>query len=244
MEKKQGLTMSDWIVQMRKCNQGNLAKKAGTNKLEDLARLRNSSLPQYVCLPQYAWFDCSFWEFTNKNNHLMEFFSRYRGVCVRALPNQIGIQKGFTRKYKFGHLSFAECLDFLRENINGPKQLWDVSLSEWTPQKYGFILQSGLLHVRGEIGMRLDNLSHGLEEPLAGFIIDKTGIGHITDKTRWFARKDESAARDLWKSVEYIKAPWDNFDPFFLNGYFEGCITQGKDEVKFIDYKTSEFYLL
>jgi hypothetical protein len=232
-----GETMSDWIVSLRQAGQPAIAKRLSTNKIEDLEKLRKSGLPQF------RWFDTSYQQFNGNNLGLLRFFAEHQGVCVRALPNTEGLQRDFTRKYKFGFLSFEDCLKFLRANIQEPADLWEVSLSEWEPHEYGFILQSGARFVRGEIGLQLDDLSHGKEVPLASFEFDRAGLGYISDKTKWLTCRNLDAKCSLWRAFSYIRAPWDNFDPICLGGYFEGVITKRRGEIKFIDYKTNLAYL-
>ncbi|OGJ20410.1 hypothetical protein A3K73_00155 [Candidatus Pacearchaeota archaeon RBG_13_36_9] len=227
-----GKTISDWIVEARKRKVD--LENFDSDKKEDMLRLKKYELPQFHYL------ELPYSEFSEDNPKLKDFFSRYKGVCIRAIPNQGGKIKGFTRKYKMGRLSYKKCRKFLdgviRENVKD----YDIVMNDWEPNIYGFVLISGPRHVFGEIGKNLETLSHGDETPLATFDIDRRKIGHLENKITWLNKEDEEAAKYLLKALNHIKAPWDNFDPVFLRGYFEGVVT--KTGIKFLDYKTNQAY--
>ena len=141
--------------------------------------------------------------FNERNKDLMKFFARYKGFTVRAIP--LPHKKDLSRKPRTGLCSFKECKDFLEQNIRGNEENYRVVLSEWEPERYGGVLISGIENGRfiiGEIGKGLENLCFGYEIPLAGFKIDRGGIGHINNKTSWEFR-DSKAKAILWKAFNY-----------------------------------------
>lgn len=232
-----GKTISDWIIEAKRRNKD--LEKFHTEKKEDLQRLEEAR----DALPQFHSITLPYSEFKRSNERLMEFISKYKGFCVRALPNERGKERGFARRNKRGYLSFEECKKFLSEIIQKNKEDYDVGISDWEPSKFGFILISGTRNIYGEIGNDLEALSHGTEEVLASFAIDKAKIGHLENKTTWGIEKNKEAKKYLLKALSYIKAPFDNFNPIFLPGYFEGTILESGD-VRFLDYKINKAYLL
>ena len=233
-----GNTMSHWEVAMRKAGFVDRADGLHSEKLKDMLRLRESGLPQF------AFLDIPYTDFLRDSSLVGDFIRRYGGICVRALPNNEGAKRGFTRAYKMGYLSLEECSRFLHDKIVNNRELWDISLTEWAPNKAGFVIISGERHVLGEIGRSLEDLSHGKEEPLARFTIDCSLVGHVIDKTIWEAkgRHKSHYQKLLWNAFQYICIPGGNFDPYCLRGYFEGAVIQD-GRVKFLDYKVNEIYL-
>lgn len=226
-----GRTISDW-VEKAKGTKVDLSCFKET-KREDMARLRNSGLPQFDS------FDLPYLEFRVDNSELMGFLKKYKKVTIRALPNEQGQLRGFTRKYQTGYPSdFRSCMGFLESVVKENVSDYNVGLTSWERNKYGFVFISGERFVFGELGRKLDDLSHGLEIPIASFVIDQASVGHLEDKITW--TKGQSLS--LLKALSYIKEPFDNFNPRFLRGYFKGVIT--KSSVKFLDYKTSPSYLV
>jgi hypothetical protein len=230
-----GGTISDWIEIARRTKVD--LSGLDTKKREDMERLRNSGLPQFDS------FDLPYSEFTKDNKELMMFIRKNERVTIRALPKESGKAKGFTREYEIGWpCSYDSCRGFLNEVIAGNVDDYDVGMTSWEYNHYGFVLISSPKFVFGELGKRLDNLSHGLEVPLASFVVDRSGVGHLEDKTRWIKARNKKSASKLLEALKHIKEPSDNFNPSFLEGYFEGVIT--KSGVKFLDYKVNQAYLL
>ncbi len=234
MSKEKGKTISDWI----ECAKNTLAslEKLESDKDSDMARLSASELPHFeeLRLP-YS-------DFLKENNRLMQFLNRHERVTIRALPTPEGRKKGFTRKYEKNWPSaFEECMQFLKPVIKENGEYFTVGLTAYEPNDYGFILISGEKYIRGEIGKSLEDLSHGDETPIVSFVLDRGKTGHLEDKIIWLKREDDSAAKVLLRTLNCIKAPFDNFNPIFLEGYFEGVVT--KTGIKFLDYKINPAYL-
>jgi hypothetical protein len=228
-----GKTFSDWAVEARK-RKLNL-ESFEINKRQDMSRLRNSELPQLDS------FDIPYTEFRKDNEALKKFLKRHRRITIRALPNGKGRQKGFTRKYeKDWSSSFRSCMKFLKAIVKGNVEDYDVGITAWEPNDYGFILISGERYIRAEIAQDVEKLSHGAETPLSSLVLDRAKVGHLEDKITWLIREEESA-KVLLKAIQAIKAPFDSFDPIFLEGYFEGVVT--KTKTYFLDYKTNPAYL-
>ena len=229
-----GKTMSDIAKLSKEKGLNSIADKI-TLKQEKMRILMNSDIPQYDCriLP--------YLEFNKENNELMQFFDMHlaqgEGVCVRALPTQEGIRNGFTRKFKYGFLTFQDCTEFLKEKVKDDS-LYDVGLTSWIPSDYGIAIISGIQDrkvILAEIGKGVDTLTSGRETPLAGFTIDRSVVGHLENKTVWHIDKDKKARDFLWKTVRKHICLGDGFNPFVRYGYFEAVITQ-RDELRFIDY--------
>ncbi len=230
-----GSTISDWIEEAKR-TKVNLSR-LDTEKREDMARLRNSTLPQFDS------FDLPYSEFNKNNRELIKFLRKNEKVTIRALPNERGKVKGFTRKYEIGHpSSFESCMEFLKGVVKEDVDDYDVGMTNWEYNHYGFVLISTPRFVFGELGRRLDNLSHGLEIPLASFVIDKAKVGHLEDKTYWMQARNRKAVSLLLNAQKFIREPFDKFNPLFLEGYFEGVIT--KSGPRFLDYKVNPSYLL
>ena len=229
-----GGTISDWIEKAKRTKAD--LNALDTKKREDMARLRNCRLPQFDS------FDLPYSEFSKDNEELMEFIKKNRRVTIRALPNESGKAKGFTRQYRIGWpCNYHSCKGFLNEIISWNVNDYDVGMTAWEHNHYGFVLISAPRFVFGELGKKLVDLSHGLEIPLASFVVDRSRVGHLEDKTRWIGARSRKSASQLLEALKYIKEPSDNFNPSFIEGYFEGVVT--KSGVKFLDYKVNPAYL-
>ena len=231
---KKGKTISDWIVRAR----GTPAslEEFESDKDSDMARLSASELPHF------EEFRLPYHDFIRENNRLMQFLSKHERVTIRALPTPEGRKKGFTRKYEKNWPSaFEKCMQFLEPVVKGNEEYFTVGLTAYEPNEYGFVLIPGERYIRAEIAHDVEKLSHGEEDPLVSLVIDKAKIGHLEDKITWLKKEDPEAAKALLEALNCIQAPFDSFDPIFLEGYFEGVIT--KTGIKFIDYKTNQSYL-
>jgi len=232
LEKFRG-SIRDWILAARE--RGIDLDRLDSDKQEDARNLEKSGLPIYDS------FRCLYIEFTETNKLLSEFIARYNGFVVRALP--LPHRKDLQRKPKIGLCSFRECREFLKRAVEGNEQDYSVLISEWGPQDYGGILISGDRYIFGEIGRGLDTLSFGHETPLASFEIDRAKVGHLENKTEWKCKEDKRAKNFLWKALYYIKKGSDNFDPYFIRGYFEFVVTE-TEKIRFVDFKDNERYLV
>lgn len=229
-----GKTMSDISKLAKEKGIASIADKV-TLKQEKMRILMQSGLPQYDCriLP-YS-------EFNSSNSELMQFFEAHlaqgEGFCVRALPTEEGIKTGFTRKFKYGFLTFQDCTEFLKEKVKDIS-LYDVGLTSWVPSDYGMVIIAGMEAGRcilGEIGKKVDDLTAGRETPLAGFTIDRRVVGHLEDKTNWHICNEEAARDFLWGALRENVCLGDSFNPFVRYGYFEAVVTK-EHKTKFIDY--------
>ena len=223
-----GKTMSDWISQPEAPR---LIKKLASDKLEDMDRLRKSDLPQfdYLSLPYN--------EFSEQNIFLTSFFHKYSqqgySFCVRAIPTDQGLEKGYTRKPMLFIPDFDEAKDFL-ENIvqKGEERLWNVGISNMASQHYGGVIISSLRRTLAEIATRLDKLTAGEETPLATYEKPSTHL-----RGRWLKKADPNAEKWLKRAIKMIGS---------RQGYFEFVVSQIKSrkEIKFLDFKTKPEYLI
>jgi len=228
-----GKTISNWIAEARKRNVDLEVFK--TSKKQDMSRLRSLELPQFDS------FDVPYTEFRKDSKTLMKFLKKHRRITIRALPTPSGDKKGFTREYENNWpSSFRSCMQFLGKIIKGNIKDYDVGISAWEPNDYGFILISGERYIRAEIARNVENLSHGEESPISSFVLDRAKVGHLEDKIIWLIKEGESATI-LLKALRAIKAPFDSFNSIFLEGYFEGVVT--KTGIRFLDYKSNPAYL-
>jgi hypothetical protein len=190
-------------------------------------------------LPQFPGMVVSYTDFLEHSSEVREFFSRYpQGLCVRALPTHEGIRNGLVRRFEYGaHIDQKECLDFLARTTKGnDPSLYDVGLTTWEPQPYGFVIIAGMNNgrfVRGEIAGTLDGLCEGSEYPLASFTTDFAKVGHLEDKTCWNVEENLDAKRWLWYTARQFIMAGDSFQPHVWSGYFEGVITESGP--KFLD---------
>jgi hypothetical protein len=204
-------------------------------KQDKMRQLMQSGLPQYdCCILPYS-------EFREENKSLMQFYeehlSKGRGFCVRALPTLEGLEKGLTREFKFGFLTFKDSQEFLEKIIKANVSLYEVGLTSWVPQDYGLVIMSGIgggRYIVGEIAEKLNKLTAGECNPLAGFTTDLALVGHIEDKTKWHAEDHKSKAL-LWRAFRENICVGDGLEPFVWRGYFEAVIAKS-GKTYFIDY--------
>lgn len=241
-----GKTMSDWQKFARNSKVPFLegwAEKVETKKEEDLERLRKTRLPQYDL------FVLPYVEFSKQNSSLDNFFKLYANqgykFCVRALPNDVGKQRGYTRVPRQGLKGFSDSREFLASVIKrGEEDLWNIGITNQLKHVYGGVIISGIDNRRRvlcEISNNLERLTSGEEDPLVVFIYDRARIGHITDKLRVLKNLDSCAFNILLGVFRNNIARGSSFDPYLFFGYFEFVIgVDGKE--RFIDYKINEEY--
>ena len=231
--------MSDFAESVRKANL-NIGWKE--TKKQDLARLRRSDLPQF------PWFDLPYKLFTKHNQELAGFFSENstKGdvYCVRALPNERGRERGYTRKPFLGLKGFEDSKKVLEKLIkSGEENLWDISITPNPPvQPYGGVIFVGRRRVIGEISGKLDKLTAMEEDPYASFIWDRAEPGRYQANALWFLEGNEENRRLLFKALKHLICIKGEDLPIMLRGYFE-FVSTGRREIKFLDYKTSDNYL-
>lgn len=224
--------MSDFVNTIRARGLEELTNKLDTNKLEDMARLQRTDLPQFDLfeLP-YA----SFGDSQELKAFLAQKSSEGYVFCVRAIPTKEGKKKGYSRQPKKGLKNFDEAKFFLSHLIKeGEEELWDVGITTMAIQPYGGVIISSpgfRGSIRAEIATQLDKLTAGEENPLATYVRD---MGKY--KGRWEKAENRSAMYWLRKAIKTIG---------LRTGYFEFVVSQrnGKTEIKFVDYKTNPEYL-
>jgi len=246
-----GKTISDFIKSAEQSSIKELqdwAKRIHTDKMSDLERLGT------LDLPQYALFNLAYTDFNKNNRDLTDFFNRCifdnMKFVVRAIPTNEGKKHGYTRNPRIGLKDFEESDQFLKSVIkSGEENLWGVGITSISPQIYGGVIISGIKDdsgcrrfVYGELSEHLDKLTAGEEDPLASFLLDRGGLGHIENKTKWLLEKDLLAKQLLWKCFRTYIARGESFNPLIWEGYFEFVVTE-KREFKFVDYKDNEEYL-
>lgn len=230
-----GRTMSDWIVELKSVDD-NLARAFYTFKQEDYERLKGSGLPIS------ADFALQSAEFNPTNENLMRFLDSYDGFTIRALPDKQGLELGLTRKYKNGVKSYAECQQFLKENIRtGQESLYSILLTEWAPT-----LAAGIIISNPEIllfdfakGDVLPELSHGRIIP------DFRGVFSANMRSmRYLGPKNKDASapvevrQQMWSILQDLRR---GAGINFMLGYFEIVVTESG--TRFVDYKLNEQYL-
>jgi hypothetical protein len=234
-----GKTMSDFAESVRKAG---LDIGWRETKKEDMARLRKSNLPQF------NWFDLPYNAFTQDNAPLMDFFahnfSKGDVHCVRALPNEDGRNKGYTRKPFQGLRGFEDSKKVLEQVIKSEEEkFWDISITSNPPaQPYGGVIFVGRRQVIGEISGKLDKLTAMEENPYASFIWDRAEPGRYEATLNWLLEGNEESRKTLLKALRYLICTKGEDIPIILRGYFE-FVVSGKGEIKFLDYKTSDNYL-
>ena len=87
--------------------------------------------------------------------------------------------------------------------------------------------------VIGEIAKRLNKLTAGEENPLAGFDID------TSQEINWYVQKDELAKRYLLEAFQIV----NNNPKTNKGGYLEFIVTEKGKEIKFLSYIINEEYL-
>jgi hypothetical protein len=216
-----GKTMSDLEKLAREKKIPGILGKV-TLKQDKMRILLESRLPQFggIILP-YS-------EFNRDNNELIKFMEEHRelrdGFCVRALPNLDGIDLGFTRRFKYGFLSFKDCKCFLSGAIKDKKDCYDVGLTSWLPNLYGGVIVSGKEQVVGELGRKVNKITAGEETPLASLVIDKER------GEQWY--KEDEGKDCLCNALSIINR---TFESIWDKGYFEFVAITSED-IRFIDY--------
>lgn len=232
MDKLRG-TIRDWIISARE--KGIDLSYLDSDKVEDTRKL------ELLDIPLDANYTCLYLEFKKENKELMDFMKQYKQFCVRAIP--LAHRKDLPRRPKLDLRSFEECKDFVDEATKGHEKDYNVIVSEFSSQIYGGTLISASRYVRGEIGKSLADLCLCKELPLASFELDKGKIGYITDKIEWKLNTDNKAKSALWKALMYITLKHNMFDPIIHRGYFEFVVRKNMN-IKFVDYKDNEWYLV
>jgi hypothetical protein len=227
-----GKTISDYIIALKEKGLENLACGLHTTKLEDYERLKNSGLPVYADISFKAT------DFSLDNKKLASFLSKYKEVTIRALPKTPDLP----RRYKICAKNYKECMDFLEQEVpENKKEDYKILLTEYQPSN-----SSGIIILRKDTAIveiaeaGLDAFSH--DEALC-----HTGIFGISEyhKFRKIKIKSPKKGRIKNKIKNAMYASLNCITKAQLpqaEGYFEFLITQ-KQEIKFLDYKTSQAYL-
>ena len=223
-----GQTISDWTAQKKAPLS---VDSLNSNKEEDMRRLQRSDLPQFNSITT------SYIYFNTNNEKLTGFFRNYQAqgytFCVRALPTEEGKKMGYTRKPKLYIPNMREAQNFL-ENIilHGEKNLWNVGISNMSPNLYGGVIISSQKRILAEIGIKLDKLTAGEETPLATYERER-----MAQRGKWHRIENKTASEWLRRATNTIGTRM---------GYFEFIIAERKNkkEIKFVDFKTTPGYFI
>ena len=200
-----------------------------SNKEEDLKNLAKSGLPtneNFYLKPE---------EFLRENQRLQDYFERHLKekslFCVRVLPTEQGLKKGYTRKPRLGIRYFAEAKKHVVDTITqGEEDLWTIAITPMSFEElYGGVFAIGERYIQAEIGKSLEQLTSGEIDPLVSLIIDTTQ----PPGERINICKNESKPAETFL-IEAISIAISRN----LKGYFEFVIQKKiKNEIIFVDYK-------
>jgi len=237
-------TVRDWTIAGEDCDID--LSYLDSVKQEDIDNLRKLGLPMFADLR------LPYLEFNRDNPDINDFFKKYPGVTVRAIPKKY--RTDLRRRFKVGVYGYDECRKFLDEEVKGDEKDYETWITEWQPQSWGGIIFSKKDRALIEISRQgLERLTHGQMIP------DGVGIFACFDFNHFKSMKYLSGWRYerklMWNILQHIRINRDSDSELFPNielipGYFELVITEPGDlhqdrwmgDVKFVDYKDTEGY--
>jgi len=241
--KYQGTTR-DWTIAGEEC--GIDLSYLDSVKQEDIDKLRKLGLPMFADLR------LPYLGFSEDNPAVENFFKKYPGVTVRAIPAKY--RKDLRRRFRVGVYGYEECKEFLDEEVKGNEQDYETWITEWQPQPWGGIIFSKKDRALIEISRKgLEKLTHGQMIP------DGIAVFACSDLNNFKSMRYISGWRYerklMWNILQHIRINREPKSQVIPNielilGYFELGITEPDDlhqdrwmgDVKFVEYKDTEGY--